>query len=130
MLGEGHPHAVCHGVVEVRHRLPAVLVVLIGLNRNARKRGEGADVFRRTQEAVPRAEPAREQIHEVDLATGHGETVEIEIVNVDVALLVRTGDVGAEHVVDVELLGALGAELQHGAHSRVAIDIRILALDV
>ena len=50
--------------------------------------------------------------------------------DVDVALAVGLRVLGLEDVHVVELLGALGAVAQHHAHGRVAVDVRVLALDV
>ena len=50
--------------------------------------------------------------------------------DVDVALPVGLGEAGIQHIHVVELLRALGAELQHGAHGGIAVDVGVLALDV
>ena len=48
----------------------------------------------------------------------------------DVALPVGLGKAGIQHIHVVELLGALGAELQHGAHGGIAVDVGVFPLDV
>ena len=48
----------------------------------------------------------------------------------DVAVGMRRRSVLGQNVVVGEILGALGAVFQHGAHGRVAVDIGIFALDV
>ena len=50
--------------------------------------------------------------------------------DVDVPLPVGAGVVGVEDEHVVELLGPLGAELQHGAHGGVPVDVGVLPLDV
>ena len=50
--------------------------------------------------------------------------------DVDIALAVRLGDARLEQEHLVELLGALGTVLEHGAHRGVAVDVGVLALDV
>ena len=79
---------------------------------------------------MARAEPAPEQLLDVDLAAGGGQRQEVEIVDVDVAVLVREAVLGIENVHLVELLGAFAAVLQHRAHSGVAVDVGVLALEV
>ena len=130
LLAEGLFHARGHRVVEVRHRLAAVLVVLVGLDRDARERCIRADVVRLTQEAVTGREAALKQFEQVDLAAGRGQRQEVQIVDVDIALAVRLGMRRIEDEHLVELLGALRAVLEHGAHRGVAVNVRVLALDV
>ena len=65
--------ALRHPVVEVRDALSAVLVVLIGLDRNTGQRGVACDIVRLPQEAVAGAETAAKQLLDVDLATGGGQ---------------------------------------------------------
>ena len=127
---EGLAHAVGHAVVEVDHALAAVLVVLVGLDGDAAQGGVGGDVVGLPQGAVAGGEAAGEQLFDVDLAAGGGEGQKVQIVDVDVPLPVGAGVVGVEDEHIVELLGALGAELEHGAHGGVAVDVGVLPLDV
>ena len=129
-LAEGLLDARRQAVVKVDDGLPAVLVVLVALHRDARQRRIAGDVVRLAQRAVPRAEAALEQLEQVDLAAGRRQRQEVHVVDVDVSLAVGLRMLGLEHVHVVELLGALGAVAQHHAHGRVAVDVRVLALDV
>ena len=72
-LAEGLAHAGRHGVIEVRNRLAAVLVVLVGLDGDARQSCIGADVVRLAQEAVTGRKTVAEQLEQIDLAAGGGE---------------------------------------------------------
>ena len=116
--------------VELRDRLAAVLVVLVGLDGDARQRRVGADVVGLAQEAVAGGEAAVEELHEIDLAARHRERVEVEVVDVDVALAVRLGLLGAEEELFVVFLRRRRAVLQHRAHRGVAVDVRVVALQV
>ena len=127
---EGLGDAGRHRIVKVRNGLAAVLVVLVGLERDAGQRRIGTDVVRLPQEAVAGREAALKQAQQVDLAAGGGQREEIEVVDVDIALTVRPGVLGVEDEHFAELLGALGAVLEHGAHGGVAVDIGVFALDV
>ena len=129
-LEVGLLHAGSHAVVEVDHALAAVLIVLVGLNGNAGQRGVAVDVVGLAQHAVTGGEAVVEQIQQVNLAAGGGEGVEVQIVDVDVALAVRLGEAGIQHIHIVELLGALAAELEHAAHGGIAVDVGVFALDV
>ena len=107
-----------------------MLVILIGLNGDAGQRGIAVNVIGLAQHAVAGGETVVEQVQKIDLATGGGEGIEIQIMNMNVALTVRLGKAGIQHIHLVELLGALGAELEHAAHGGIAVDVGVLALDV
>ena len=71
-----------------------------------------------------------EELEQVDLAAGLGEKVEILVVDVDVAAVVRVGNVLVKNVVVNKVLRAFGTVFEHGPHCRVGVDVGILALDV
>ena len=129
-LDEGLGDAGSEAVFEIRDALPAVLVVLIGLNGNAGKGAVAADIVGFAQEAVARAEAALEQRLDVDLAAGGGQAQEIKVVDMDVAVLVREAVLRVEDVHLVELLGTFAAVAQHHAHSGIAVDVGVLALEI
>ena len=124
------PDAERHRVVEIRHALAAVHLVLVRLNRDAGQRRIAADVLRLAQVAVAGGEAAVEQLDQVDLAAGLGQRIEILVVDVDVAVGVRLRDFRRDDVLVVEALRALGAVLQHRAHRGVGVDVRVFALEV
>ena len=127
---EGLGDAGCQRIVKVRNRLPAVLVVLVGLHRDARQRGIRADVVRLTDVPVAGREPAVEQLDEVNLAAGRCQRQEIQVVDMDIALTVGFGEFRVQDEHLAELLRALGTVLEHGAHGSVAVDIGVLSFDV
>ena len=129
-LGVGLGDSGREAAVELRDGLAAVLVVLVGLDRDARQRRVGTDVVRLAQVAVAGREAALEELQEVDLAARHRERVEVEVVDVDPALAVSLGLLGAEEELLVVLLGRRRAVLQHRAHRGVAVDVRVVALEV
>ena len=59
-----------------------------------------------------------------------GQRVEVHVVDVDVAFAVRFGVARVDDAHLVELLGGLGAVLEHGAHGGVGVDVGVLALHV
>lgn len=88
---EGLFNALRHGVVEYRHGLSAVLVVLVRLNGNARKRRVAGNIVRLAEVSVTGGKSAVEQLEQVYLAAGGGERQEVEVVYVDIAVDVRLG---------------------------------------
>ena len=127
---EGLLDAGRHGVIEIRDGLAAMLVVLVGLERDARQRRVRADVVRLTQEAVTGRKTALEQLEQVNLAAGGGQGEEIQVVDVDVALAVCACVLRVENEHLVELLRALRAVLEHRTHCGIAVDVGVLALYV
>ena len=123
-------HAHGQAVIEVAHRLTAMLIVLVRLDGDAGKRGVAGDVVGLAQHAVTGGEAALEELPQLNLAAGGGQGVEVHVVNVDIALAVCLGVARVDDAHLVELLGRFGAVLQHGAHSRVGVDVRVLALHV
>ena len=129
-LAEGLGHAAGHGVIEVRHALAAVHLVLVGLDGDTGQGGIALDGIGLAQMAVTGGEPVAEQRDQVDLATGLGEHVEILVMDMDVTVDVRGRGVLGQDVVVGEILGPFGTVLEHGAHGRIAVDVGVLALDV
>ena len=127
---KGLPDAHGHAVIEVDDGLSAVLIVLVGLDGDAGQGGVGADIVGLPQGAVAGAEAALKQLDDVDLGAGGGQGVKIQIVNVNIALPVGFGMLRLQHEHLIELLGALTAVFQHGAHGGVAVDVGIFALDI
>ena len=75
-------------------------------------------------------EAVLEQLLQVDLAARHGKRVEVQVVDVDVAVHVGAAVLGLEHHHRVEVLGRFRAVLEHGAHGGIAVDVGVLALEV
>ena len=107
-----------------------MLVVLVRLNGNARKRRVAGNIVRLAEVSVAGGKTAVEQLEQVYLAAGGGERQEVEVVYVDIAVDVRLGVLRVEHVHLVELLGTFAAVFQHSPHCGVAVDVGVFALDV
>ena len=107
-----------------------MLVVLVCLDGDAGQRGIGGDVVWLSEHAVTRGEAALKQPHQVDLGAGGGEGIEVQVVDVDIALGVSLGVYRVEDVHLIEFLCAHRAVLEHGAHSGIAVDVGVLALEV
>ena len=129
-LAEGLGHAGGHGVVEVGDGLAAVHLVLVGLDGDAAQGGVALDGIGRSEIAVAGGKAAFEQLGQVDLAAGLGEHIEILVVDMDVAVDVGGGDILGQDVVVHEILGALGAVFEHGAHGGVRVDVGVFTLQV
>ena len=123
-------HAIGQTVIEVADRLAAVLVVLVGLDGNASKRGVRRNVVRLAQHAVACGETALEQLAQLNLAARGGQRVEVQVVDMDVAFAVSARVAGIQNAHLVELLRGFGAILQHGAHGGVGVDVGVFALHV
>ncbi len=80
-----------------------MLIILIGLNGDARQGGVALDVVGLTKHAVTRRKTIVEQMVQIDLATGGREGVEVHIVNMDVAVAVCFGMFGIKDVHFVKL---------------------------
>ena len=73
---------------------------------------------------------ALQQAQQINLATGHGQCIEVHVVNVDVAVFVGSGILGVDHVHLVEFFRAFGTVFQHGSHGGVSVDVGVFPLDV
>ena len=123
-----HTHG--QAVIEVAHRLTAMLIVLVRLDGDAGKRGVAGDVVGLAQHAVTGGEAALEELPQLNLAAGGGQGVEVHVVNVDIALAVCLGVARVDDAHLVELLGRFGAVLQHGTHGGIGVDVSVLTLHV
>ena len=130
LAAEGLCHADGKAIVKVDDALSAVLVVLVGLQRNAGQRRIALNVVGLAQKAVAGGKAARKQLDDVDLGTGRGQRVKIKIVDVDISLTMRSCLLRLQNEFFVKLLGTLTAVLEHGAHGRVAVNIAVFPLDV
>ena len=107
-----------------------MLIVLVGLKRNAGQCAVTLDTLRLPQKTVPGIEAALKQLLDIDLTAGSRQGKEIKIVDVNIPILVSLTVFRLEHVHLIKLLGCLTAVLEHGAHGRIAVDIRILPLQI
>ena len=129
-LVERLAHTLGHRKVKGVDGLAAEHIVLVALDRDAGEARIGADAVRLAQEAVSRGEATVEQLQQVDLAAVEGDQREILVVDMDVVLTVGLGRLLIEHIVIDKVLRTLGTELQHDAHGRIRVDVRVIALQV
>ena len=129
-LGKGFRHAQRHTVIKVRDALTAVLVVLVGLDRDRRQRRIALHTLRLTQKAVTGRKAVLEQPHNVDLAAGGGQRIEIKIVDMDIALAMGFRLLGGEQIRFIIRFGTGGTDLEHAAHGGVAVDVGVVAFHV
>ena len=104
--------------------------VLIGLNGDARQRGITLDAHGLAQMTVTGGKAVLEELEQVDLAAGFGEQIEILVVDVNIAAVMRVGNVLIQNVAVHKIFGAFRTVLEHGSHRRIGVDIGVFALDV
>ncbi len=107
LLAIGLIHTLSHGVIEDRHALAAMHLILVCLNGDTGQGGIAADIVWLPQIAVTGGKTAFEQLDQVDLAAGFRQRVKILIVNVDIPINIGSGDLRRDHVFFIEALGAL-----------------------
>ena len=129
-LPVGLCHAGRHAVIKVGNTLAAVHFVLVGLNGDTGQCGIAADVIGLPQVAVTGGETAVEQLQQVDLTAGFGQSVKILVVNMDIAVEVCLCNLFRNHIFVIEGLCTFGAVFQHGAHGGVCVDVGVLPLQV
>ena len=100
-------HARCHAVIKIRHRLTAVLVVLVGLDCNACQCRVAFNIIRFPKMTVTRTESAFQQFQQVDLTAGHGQGIEVHIVDMNVAFFMCLHVLRIDDIHLIEFLGTL-----------------------
>ena len=123
-------HAESETVLEIRNALSAMLIVLVGLDGDARQGTVALNAVRFTQKAVSRIETALEELLDVNLTAGGGQAQEIKIMDMDIPVLVGKAVLRIQQIHFVKLLGCLAPVLEHGTHGRIAVDIGIFALEI
>jgi len=117
-------------IVEVRDGLAAMLVVLVGLDGDTCQCSVAFDVVWLSEMAVTCWKSALKQFNQINLAAGHGQRVEIHVMDVNVAAVVSLGIFRIYDIHLIKLFGAFGAILQHGSHGCVAVDVGVFTFDV
>ena len=116
-------------VIKQRNRLTAVLIILIGLDRNRRQRRVRSDVLWLAQKPVAGIKAALKQLIQRNLQTGcRAHRIEIHVMNVDIAVFMRGRHLRIQTIGGRIGLGQRAAVLQHHAHCAVAVDIGVLPL--
>ena len=80
--------------------------VLIGLDRYAAERCIGTDIVRLSEIAMTGREAIMEKLQEVNLTAGLGEHIEIFIMDMYIAINMRSCDILWQDVMVNEVLGA------------------------
>ena len=125
------PHSHGHGIIKVHNGLPAMLVVLIGLNGDAGQGCIRGNVVGLPQCAVPCGEAPIKELNQVNLGTGGGpHRGKVHVMDVDIPAGVGPGMLRLHHKHLIELLRPLAAVLKHSAHGSVSVDVGVLPLNV
>ena len=107
-----------------------MLVVLVGLYGYTGQRAVAGDIIGLAQEAVAGRESALEEAYDIYLAACRRKGIEVEIMDMDIAVTVCAALLGCQDILFIEILCALAAVLEHRAHGGVAVDIGVVALEV
>ena len=107
-----------------------MLVVLVALNGDGGQGGVALNALGFPQVAVTGGKAAVEQFQNINLTAGGGQGIEVKVMDVDVAFPVSLGMFRAEQIHLVISLGTGSADLQHGAHGGVAVDVGVVPLHV
>ena len=131
VLAEGLQHARGHEMVESRDRLPAVLLVLVGLEDDRGQRGVALDRLRRAHRAVLRRESPLVDVAQVVLDAGRGlGGIVVQVVNVDVPVAVGAAVTHADEVFQGVVLRDLRSEGHHLPGGRVRRHVGVREVDV
>ena len=76
------------------------------------------------------AEPVFKQLDNINLAAGSSQRIEIQVVDMDIALGMSLGKDRIQHIHFTELLGAFRTVFQHGSHRGIAVDVGVFPLDI
>ena len=130
-LAVGLVDAWCEGVVEVRNGLTAVLLVLVGLEDNGGEGSGSTNGIWRAEEAVTGVKTMLKHLKDVGLAASQSTGChEVEIVNMNVAMIMSIGEFWLEQAELSVFLGTFCAELEHLAHGGVAVDVCVTTLHI
>ena len=123
-------HAASHCIIKVRDALSAVLVVLVGLNRNTSQSGIAGNIVWFSQEAMSSRKAMLKQLNQVNLAAGCCQRQEIQVMNVNVAVPVSLSVFRLQNSHLIEFLRSGRTIFQHRSHCSIAVDVGIFPLDV
>ena len=130
ILMEALANTLGHGIVEVRDRLAAVLVVLVGLDGDRCQGCIACDRLGLAQIAVACGKTVVEQAQDIDLRAGRRHVIEVKVVNVDIAFAECLGMLRTEEIHFIVGFCSGRADLQHAAHRGIAVDVGVVALQV
>ena len=131
MFAERLCHPFCHEEVEGGDCLSAVLLVVVGLEDDGGKRSITLDALRCADAAVLGAEATfKEIVHVILDAGGRLCRVVIEVVNMDIAQLVRFGKTFRQQIFIGIVFGDFRCECHHLSGRRVAAHIGVAQVHV
>ena len=107
-----------------------MLIVLVGLNGDGGQCGIAGNALGLPQIAMAGGKASVEQPDDINLTAGGGQRIEVEIVDMDIALPIGLGVLGTKEIDLVIGLCTGSADLQHGAHGSVAVDVGVVPLHV
>ena len=126
----GFCNAGSHSVIEVGDALTAVLVVLVGLDSDACKSRIACDILGFTKMAVAGVETVFEKFKDIDLAAGGGESKEVKVMNMNIAVVMCLCMTGIKDIHFIELFCGFASVFKHGAHGGVAVYVCVFAFNV
>ena len=131
MFAERLCHPFCHEEVEGGDCLSAVLLVLVGLEDDGGKRSITLDALRRADAAVLGAEATfKEIVHVILDAGGRLCRIVIEVVNMDIAQLVRFGKTFRQQIFIGVVFGDFRCKCHHLSGRRVAAHVGVAQVHV
>ena len=131
VTAEGFQHARGHEMVERRDRLPAVLLVLVGLEDDRGQRGVALDRLRRAHRAVLRRESPFVDVTQIVLNARRGlRGIVVQVVNVNVPVAVGAAVAHAHQIFQGVVLGDLRGEGHHLPRGRVRRHVGVRKVDV
>ncbi len=92
--GIGFSNTGSHAVIEIGNALPAMLIILIGLNGDTGQGRIAVNIVRLSQMAMPGAEAILEELDDINLTAGCGQGEEIQVMNMDITLFMGSGMLG------------------------------------
>src|SRR5574344_589321 len=107
-----------------------MLVILIGLNSNTGKRHIQSYAVRLTNLPMPCKKTILEQFLQAYLSTGSRESIEIQVVDVDIPVTVHLSEFRGNHRVKRKLFRRFAPDFEHCTHRSVRIYVGILTLRV
>ena len=113
-------------IIKQRNGLAAMLIILIGLNRNRRQRCIRGDILRFAQKAMAGVKAAMKQLVQRNLQTRRrSHRVEIHVMNMDITIFMSGSHLGIQTIRSRIRFGQRAAVLQHHPHRAVTVNVGI-----
>ena len=105
-------------------------LILVCLDRNTCQGSIGCNGFWLTDKSVTSRESIMEQLHQIDLAAGLCQHVKVFIMDMNIAIDMRSRNILRQNIVVYKIVSTLRTIFQHGSHGSIRINIGILTLDI